>query len=286
MRLVIIAVIAAATGSAEIVNAEFGFDMYTGDRSKQSKLKAVPGRMRVFFNDISFRNQKSFDRELAVMSGNIMSGNGIFVSRAGPIIRKGKNSIRVEFEATDSNVEYNATLAWTFSNYDQSGVSKTDGTDTKTGKGKITITKEFTAPFAEDLPWHHYPSVQTLTETDKQSIAAVLQTLADAFKPNFAPIYARIGSEAAEIRGMGCIENAYAQGVRMRAASLDQLTFDLTGTPEVTVRGKGVRLFVPNDAKFWDKVNNDICLMTMFDSAFASVLHVVKSPAGVWQIVY
>ncbi len=251
MRLIAMAVIAAATGSAEIVNAEFGFD-----------------------------------RKFAVMSGKSMSGNGIFVSRSGPIIRKGKNSIRVEFEATDSTVEFKATLAWMFSNYDQSRVSKTEGADTKAGKGKITITREFTAPFVEDLPWHHYPPVQSLTETDKLSIAALLQTLANAFKPNFARVYARIGPEAAEIRSMGCIENAYARGIRMRAASLDQLAFEVAGTPEVAVRGKGVRLFVPNDARFGDKVNNDVCLMTLFDTAFASILHVAKSPTGVWQIVY
>ena len=67
--------------------------------------------------------------------------------------------------------------------------------DRKAVKGKVVFEREFPADFALDLPWHHYPAVTSLTEEDKQKIAALLKTRAGWFKPDFAALYKRAGGK-------------------------------------------------------------------------------------------
>lgn len=95
----------------------------------------------------------------------------------GPAVRKGRNSLRIEFEPADALAGYHARLSWALVNdqaaekSSEGAVTSTnqsgEGTETKQGKGKVVLEREFEADFAADQPWHHYPPVASVSEEDR-----------------------------------------------------------------------------------------------------------------------
>ena len=105
---------------------------------------------------------------------------------------------------------------------------------------KVVFERAFTADFATDRAWHHYPAISALSETDKQQIAAAVTARAAGFKPGFADAYKMLvgqpNMDLAAVRKSKCLDSAYAVGMRVTAPSADQLEYSLTGNPESSAR--------------------------------------------------
>lgn len=76
----------------------------------------------------------------------------------GPAVRKGRNSLRIEFEPADALAGHHARLSWALVNdqaaekSSEGAVTSTnqsgEGAETKQGKGKVVLEREFEADFA------------------------------------------------------------------------------------------------------------------------------------------
>lgn len=290
--------------SAEVLNVEFKFTPYTGD-TKNDQVDSVAGTARVFLNGIPVAEQPVTAQSLPVLFDAREIGPAVWVPVAslGPAVRKGKNSIRIEFEPTDATAPYKAQLRWAtvtdqtsrtengegqVSETNQSG----EGGEEKPGKGKVVFEREFTADFAKDLPWHHYPAVTSLDDKDRQALAELVKTRGDLYKPKFDGIYAllatRPGVEVERVRKAKCLDAAYKAGVRVPAPPADQLDFVAGGTPEVVVRRKGGDLFTFDPAQFKRIKDGDtqMCAGMVLEMVFPRQMVVVRSPAGAWELAY
>src|SRR5262249_8451652 len=126
------------------------------------------------------------------------------------------------------------------------------GMETKKSQGKVVLEREFSGDFATEQPWHKYPPVGALNDEDKQKLAALVTDRADGFKPKFDAIYkiveAKPELQVGEIRKIGCLEKAYAAGVRVPVPAAADLEFATTGSAVVIVARKSGWLY-PFDRK-------------------------------------
>ena len=196
---------AASLLPAAVINVEFKFTPFVGDSTKDDKVTTVPGKAAIFINNVPFVEQEVRKDELPVLFDEHEVAPSVWVpmSSVGPVVRKGKNKIRIEFTPDDSAKTYRAQLRWA-SVTDQTTEETEPGSmrstnqanegvdDRKSVKGKVVFEREFAGDFAIDLPWHHYPPVASLTEEDKQKIATLLKTRAEWFQPDFAALYKAI----------------------------------------------------------------------------------------------
>ena len=289
--------------SAAVVNVEFKFTPFTGDPAKDEKVTSVPGKAKVFINDIPLLEQDVEKQEKMVLfAAREISASVWIVARSlGSTVRKGQNTIRIEFEPTDAKAPYRAQLRWASvldRATEKSGPGRVEatnqgdeGVDDKQGTGKIVFQRDFTADFAKDQPWHHYPAVTALSADDKQRLGSLMQKRTEAFKPNFAEVYKMLEGieniDVAWMRKAGCLENAYAAGVRVSASSVDNLEFVMTGKPEVVVRAKNGLLY-PSDPKAFERIKGGELRMCAHISLFVAYpprLIVVRTPAGAWEVV-
>jgi hypothetical protein len=286
--------------SAEVVNVEFKFTPYTGDL-KEDHVQTVPGKAQVYINNILYAEQSVEQEQTPVMFDDREIGPSVWVpmNSAGPILRRGKNSIRIEFLPTDAKAPYNAQLSWASvtdqttetenSSTNQSG----EGMDSKKASGKIVFERDFTADFAADRAWHHYPPVTALSDADKQQLAAVVAARAAGFKPGFVDSYKMLEGQAnfdlAAIKKSKCLDSAYAVGVRVIAPTVDQIEYSLTGNPEVVVGRKGGALFDTGKPELFGKIkgdDNQMCAGMIISVTYPPRLSFVHTPAGVWEVVY
>src|SRR4249920_1437286 len=192
--LIALMLLASSQVSAEVVNVEFKFTPYTGDL-KEDHVQTVPGKARVFINNVLYAEQDVEQQSVPVIFDDREIAPSVWVpmNSAGPILRKGRNSIRIEFLPSNPKSTYAAQLSWasvtdqTTETQSDSGASIStnqsgEGMDSKHGAGKIVFEREFAADFAEDRPWHHYPAISSLSDADKQQLAAVVATRAAGFK--------------------------------------------------------------------------------------------------------
>ena len=156
----------------------------------------------------------------------------------------------------------------------------------------MVFERDFVADFALDLPWHHYPAVTSLTEEDKQKIAALLKTRAEWFQPDFAALYKAIEENESlkvdDVRKARCLEAAYQAGVRVTAPQVGELEFTTTGGPEVVVRRKSGTLF-GLDEKTLAPVKDEetqTCVGMTLSMIYPGRLVAVRRPDGEWEIVY
>ncbi len=288
--------------SAEVVNVEFKFTPFTGNPAKDDKVTSVPGKAAIFINDIPFNDVEVRKNELQVLfkAREISPSVWINVRTLGPTVRKGKNTIRIEFTPADAKAPYRARLGWA-SVVDRAKAESApgraeatnqsdEGVDEKPGTGKIVFQREFTADFAADRPWHHYPAVTALSADDKQRLGTLVRKRVEAFKPDFAEAYklleGRENMDLAEIRKAGCLDKAYAAGVRISASSVDNLEFVTTGKPEVVVRAKDGLYSL--DSKPLARIKDDeirMCASIVLYTAYPPRLIVVRTPAGAWDVV-
>jgi hypothetical protein len=224
------------------------------------------------------------------------------MSSVGPIVRKGKNKIRIEFTPNDPEKTYQAQLRWA-SVTDAATQEEEPGTvrstnqtnegvdDRKAVKGKIVFERDFLADFAPDLPWHHYPPITSLTEEDKQKIAALLRARADWFKPDFSMVYKALEDNESlkveDVRKAQCLETVYKAGVRITAPAPGELNFITTGGPEVIVTKKSGSLFGLDEKTFAAVKEEDtqMCAGMALSTIYPGKLTMTKKPDGVWEIV-
>jgi hypothetical protein len=290
---------------AAVINVEFKFTPFTGDPAKADQVETVPGKARVFINNVALAEQEVRKEKVPVIFAEREIAPSVWVPMAslGPGLRKGKNSIRIEFEPADPKLAYRAQLRWASvtdgetRNEESGRVSATnqsgEGVDDKQAKGKSVFEREFTADFAKDLPWHHYPPVTSLTDQDKQQLAALAKARAESFRPDFALAYRLLdgkeGLHTAEIKQLQCLEKAYAAGVRVPVTAAAQLVFATTGNPEVVVERKGGDLFGPADKTAYARIKGSdiqMCAAIALSVAYPARLVFVRTPAGEWELAY
>ena len=211
---------------AAVINVEFKFTPFVGDPAKDEEVTTVPGKALVFINNVMFAEQEVREDKLPVLFDEHEVAQAVWVpmSSVGPVVRKGKNKIRIEFTPNDTTKTYRAQLRWA-SVMDEATEEVAPGSvkstnqanegvdDRKAVQGKVVFEREFVADFALDLPWHHYPAVTSLTEEDKQKIAALLKTRAEWFQPDFAALYKAIEENESlkvdDVRKARCLEAVY-----------------------------------------------------------------------------
>src|SRR5262245_10835796 len=187
--------------TAAVLNVEFKFTPFLGDAAKEEKVESVPGIARVVLNGVPFAEQLVQKPQLPVMfdEREIAPAVWVPVESMGSAVRKGKNTIRIEFEPTDPKTAYTAQLRWA-SVTDQvreekqpGGGSSTNqadqGVETKQVTGTVVFERSFTADFAKDQPWHHYPAVTTVSDADKEQLAKLIGERTAWFAPPFDRVY-------------------------------------------------------------------------------------------------
>lgn len=245
---------------AGVINIEFKFTPFVGDPATAKTVETVPGKASVYVNNVPIAEKEVAKEEVPVLfeDHEIAATVWVPVSSLGPVVRKGKNTIKIDFVPTDSKLQYRAQLRWA------SVIDKTSTTESKPGRvtetnqagegvddrkvtGRVVLEREFVADFAADLPWHHYPAVTSLGDDDRKTLVKIVKDRADAFKPDFAAVYrmaeGKSGVDLPGIKKMKCFAKGYAAGVRVGFPSLDQIDFVTTGNQEVVLRGKTGDLF-------------------------------------------
>ncbi len=291
--------------SAEVLNVEFKFTPYTGDL-KQDQVQTVPGQAQVFINNVLMAEQEVGKEMVPVLFDEREIAPSVWVPAAslGPVLRKGKNSIRIEFQPSDGKAPYRAQFSWA-SVMDQSteeetssGTTKSsnqsgEGMDAKQATGKVVFERDFVANFATDLPWHHDPPITALSDADRHQLAELVAARAGPFKPNFADIYRSLegkeGLQVAEIKKAKCLDKAYAAGIRVAAPSFEQLEFVVTGGPEVLVQRKGGALYDLGGPKAFERIKDvetQMCAGVVLSIAYPPHLAFVRTPAGAWEVAY
>ncbi len=300
----LLALLVPAAASAKVLNVEFEFTPFTGDKVKSDRVDTVPGNARVYINNIPVSENAIDKHEVMVLFENREVAPAVWVpvGSLGPVVRRGKNTIRVEFEPADARAPYRAELRWAIVN-DQttttgdagSGTSTNqsgEGVDAKQAKGKVVFEHEFTADFAADRPWHHYPAVTTLSDADRKALTELAAQRTELFQPDFAKFYALLKQnpqlDIASMRKTGCAEKAYAAGVRMEVAPAEKLEMVTTGGPAVVVQSSAGKLYAPPKPAAFDKIKGDdaqMCASVALFTAYPPRLVVVHSPSGAWEVV-
>ena len=290
---------------ADVINVEFKFAPFVGDPAKDEKVKAMPGKAAIFINNLPFVDQEVREEELPVLfeQREVSPSLWIPMSSVGPVVRKGKNKIRVEFTPNDAAKSYRAQFRWA-SVLDTATEEEEPGTvratnqadegvdDRKEIKGKSVFEREFTADFALDLPWHHYPPVTSLTEEDKEKIAALLKIRAEWFQPDFAGLYKALDENESlkvdDVRKAQCLEAVYKAGVRVTAPPASELNFTTTGGPEVVVTKKTGTLFGLDEKTFAPIKGEEtqMCAGIALSVIYPGKLMAARKPDGAWEIVY
>lgn len=288
---------------AAVINFEIQFTPFTGDIAKP-EVETVPGKASVYLNNIPVAEQDVDKNKVPVLFDNREIAPAVWlpVKSMGGLVRKGKNTVKIEFVPADANAAYQSRLQWNevtdsvTENRSGGAVTSTNrggqGMETKKSQGKMVFEKEFSGDFATELPWHRYPPVASLGGDDKQKLAALVKERAEAFKPNFDAIYKILGTkpelQVAEIRKIGCLEKAHAAGVRVPVPAAAELEFATTGTAAVVIGRKAGWLY-PFDQKTFAKLKGEqiqMCAGVALSVAYPPRLVVAKTPDGRWEIVF
>ena len=305
MRKVLLALVLSWSGgaTAAIINFEVQFTPFTGD-IKAAEVQTVPGKAFVYLNNVPIAEQDVERKNVPVLFDNreIAPAVWVPVKSLGGLVRKGKNTLRIEFVPADANAVYQSRLQW---NEVTDSVRQTggggggtstnrggEGMETKKSQGKAVFEREFAGDFATELPWHKYSSVASVSDDDKQKLAALIKGRAEAFKPKFGAIYQILGTkpelQVAEIRKIGCLEKAHAAGVRVPVPVATELEFATTGTAAVVVSRKSGWLY-PFDQKTFARVKGEqvqMCAGIALSVAYPPRLVAAKTPDGKWEIVF
>jgi hypothetical protein len=287
--------------AAKVVNVEFKFTPFTGD-TKEEAVETVPGRVKVSLNNVPVAEQEVRRDRLPVMfeEREIAPAAWVNVESLGPLVRKGDNTVRFEFEPATPG-EYRAQLRWA-SVTDQvreqrepgryQGTNQADeGVEEKTASGPLAMERKFKADFASDQPWHHLPPVTIVSNEDRQAIVARVQERADWFKPDFASVYKALAAapnvDLAEIQKRKCVEAAHKAGARIGVAAPGEIDVVVTGGPEVVVRSKRGALYRPDESSF-EKIKGEelqMCAGMALMAVYPPRLVMVRTPGGSWEVI-
>ena len=293
----------SSSAMAAVINVEFQFTPFVGDTAK-SEVQTVPGKARVYLNNLPVAEQDVDRKSVPVLFEHREIAPAVWVpaKSLGTAVRKGKNTIRIEFMPKDGNTAYQARLQWNEVTdkvkEERSGGATTstnrggEGMDTRKSKGKVVFEKEFAGDFATDLPWHHYPPVTALTDEDRQKLTALVKARAEAFKPDFDGVYKMLEIkpevQAAEIRKARCLDKAHAAGVRVAVPGSGELEFATTGSAAVVIGRKSGWLY-PFDQKTFARIKGEdvqMCAGVTLSIAYPPRLVVAKTPEGRWEVVF
>lgn len=292
---------------AKVINFEIKFTPFVGNPATDDSVKTVSGTAQVFLNDVLISEQELQSRDQPVLFDEREIGSEIWlpVASLGPLVRQGKNTVRIESTAADGAMPFRTQLSWAEVN-DQSTETQTEGgfsatnqsgegKEIKEAQGKIVMEKDFSADFASDLPWHHLPAITSLSEDDKQQLLKLVNDRAELFKPKFEGLYKilerphpGIELDLAQIRSSGCLDKAYQAGVRVAVRTLDDMELKLSGHQEVVVKGKSDALYPFKEADF-AKIKGDenqMCAGMALSIAYPPQMIVVKNAAGAWEVIF
>lgn len=292
--------------SAGIINMEFKFTPYLGDPAKADQVEVVAGKASVFINNVPLAVQELQRSQVPVLfeEREISAAVWVPASSMGAALRKGKNIIRFEFEPVDMKIPYQARLAWlsvsdqTTESSDGNRFSATNqtgpGQEDRPATGKVVLQREFTADFATELAWHHYPAVTALSDEDRRGLAQMLKSRGEAFKPPFSGVFQLLQNNRnmnlQELKKAACLDKAHAAGVRIAIPASDQLTFTITGNPEVVITRKdGAPLFYPLEMESFERIKDEearMCAAMALAMAYPQRLVVVRKPSGGWEEAY
>ena len=303
--LALLILVAPALADAKVVNVELKFTPYVGDAAKADQVETVPGTAAVFLNGVPYAEQDVGQDQVPVRSGGREIAPVVWlpIDSLGPAVRKGKNTIRIEFTPSDAAKSYRARLSWASVSDEELTSGKggkrhatntaAPGKQERSGKGTLVFEHEVDAEFVEDVPWHHYPAVTSLADEDKQKLTALVTARVGIFQPPFAGVYRLLEADerldVPKLRATKCVDAAYAAGVRVDAPSAEQLEFVLTGQPEVVIRRNGGNLFMPADPSVFAKIEGDeaqMCAGVALSLAFPPKLVAVREASGAWRVVY
>ncbi len=301
----ILALSFSATSGAEVLNVEFKFTPFVGDPAKEETVRTVAGTARIFVNGVPYAQQEVMEDTVPVLfeEREIAPAVWLPAESCGPALRKGKNTVRIEFAPANTEEPYRAQLRWASvmsestekseeGRYSATNQSR-EGVEEKQGKGTILFQREFEADFASDMAWHHYPAVTALDDADRKALAALVADRVALFQPDFRKLYAllegngKIDIEA--VRKSKCLEKAYDAGARIAAPPAEALDFVTTGNPEVVIRAKEGMLFFPADMSAFERIQDEDVQMgvgMVFSAIYPPRLAVVRSPSGAWEIAY
>ena len=290
---------------AAVINVEFKFAPFVGDPAKDQEVTTVAGKAVVFINNVMIAEQELRAEKSPVLfdAHEVSAAVWVPMSSVGPVVRKGKNKVRIEFTPNDADKAYRAQLRWA-SVLDEETQEVAPGSvkatnqanegvdDRKALQGKVVFEREFAADFALDLPWHHYPAVTSLTEEDKQKIAALLKTRAEWFQPDFAALYKAIEENESlkvdDVRKARCLEAVYKLGVRVTAPPAGEMEFTTTNGPEVVVTRKNGSLWGLDEKTFAPVKDEEVqmCAGMALSAIYPGRIVAVHKPEGTWEIVY
>lgn len=290
---------------AAIINVEFKFTPFIGNPATDDHVTGVAGKAQVFLNDVPYGvEQEVKDEQVMVLFEDHEVSPAVWmpISSAGALVRKGKNMFRIEFTPNERAKPFHAQLRWNavtdqvtddFAGNSGKATNQTDAgmDDRPNAKGKVVFEHEFTADFARDLPWHHYPAVTAVNEEDKAKIVALLKKRADWFQPDFTGVYKAIEDneslKAEDVRKAHCLEEAYKSGVRIPAPTAGDLDFLTTSGPEVVVSRKGTSLF-GLDEKSLAAIKDEeaqMCAGMVLATVYPQRMGFVRKPDGSWETV-
>jgi len=283
---------------AAVINYEVSFTPFVGDIAK-SHVETVPGKAYVFLNNVPIAEQDVKKTKVPVIFDNREIPSSVWVpaKSLGGMVRKGKNTLRIEFVPTDMKATYQSRLQWNEvtdqvrSSEGRSTNRGGEGMETKKSQGKAVLERDFAGDFATELPWHKYPAVNALNDEDRQKLAALVKDRAEAFKPNFDALYKILAAkpelQVAEIRKMGCLEKAHAAGVRVPVPVAAELEFATTGSAAVVVARKSGALY-PFDRNSFAKLKGEdmqMCAGFVLSATYPPRLVAAKTPDGRWEVV-
>jgi hypothetical protein len=301
--LVLIALLLApALAPARVLNVELKFSPFTGD-PKDDTVEAVPGVAHVLLNGVPVADQEVEKHELPVLfdAREIAPAVWVTAESLGPIVRKGKNTIRFVFEPADPQASYRAQLRWAMvldrtketreagraTSTNQAG----EGVDDKVANGKLVMDHEFDADFAVDQPWHHLPPVTSVSDEDRAALTAKVEERVAWFKPDFSAVYKALAAtpnvRIDEIRKRKCVEAAHKAGVRVVAVTPGEIDYVTPGGPEVVVRGKRGALYRPDEGAL-EKIKGEemqTCAGMALMAVYPPRLVAVRTPNGNWEVV-
>ncbi len=290
-----------ALGWGKVLNVEFKFTPYTGDTAAD-KVQTVPGTATVYVNGIFVAKQPVEKDDVPVMFDEREIAAAVWVptESLGALLRKGRNTIRIEFEPSVAT-PYKAQLRWAqvtdqVQEEEQPGGGRAtnqanEGVDSKDAKGRLVMERAFDADFAKEEPWHRYPAVTSLSDDDKQKIMALVTERAGWFKPDFAGIYKALeGNEnikVANVRKEKCLDAVYAAGVRIGPPKPGTYDIATTGSAAVVVQSKGEMLYDIDRSAFAKVKDEDVqmCAGMTLGTVYQPRVIVVRAPDGAWQIM-
>lgn len=298
-------VIVPAVAHAAVSGLEFSFSPYLGNPDQNDAIMLVGGEARIYVNGLPHIEVEVRERKHVMNSaGRDITPAAVIIDVAsfGTLLRKGRNTLRVDFFPADYKRAYTVELRWTPVGDATTGPRAAKGAAARgpvepsreriNARSAVRIEREFDADFATGRAWHQYPAVTALSDADREQIRALLVQRLHALQPGFGVFYAWLARNnfvVAEIRKDRVPEKIQAAGLLVRMADTGRLEF-LIGP------GAGVMVKPPlKEPLYWPE--NPSVLSRISDAAaqefarsilprlFPTRLMVARNADGVWEAV-